>query len=95
MRTHFRQFMGSEFYKAEIEPHDWVAYSIAKLFFWRERQYRVLPEFDPNTIRFEIFNPLGKFPFRDIGRSEPSTANPFPFLGGGSIPTIEELAAGK
>ena len=75
-----------------IAPKDWTAFTISK-HYWREKQYQVLPQFDPNTIKFSIFDPpkSGGKVFRDIGRSAPGTPNPYPFLDGRAIPTLTEL----
>jgi hypothetical protein len=80
MVRHFRTFMGERFFQDEIAAVSWPAYSIARSY-WREKQYRALPPFNPNTVLFSIFDPpKGDRTFRDIGRAEPSTTNPYPFL---------------
>jgi DNA invertase Pin-like site-specific DNA recombinase len=89
IRTHFWKLMGKSFFDPK---RSWRAISIAK-HYWREKQYRALPYFDPNTIRFSVFmlpNDSG-IQFRDIGRAEPNDPNPYPFLDGRPIPTLEEL----
>ena len=96
MLTHFREFMGERFFKGFIAMKDWPAFNIAKTY-WREKQYRALGDFDPNTIKFIVFDPTnitGKR-FRDIGRSEPGTPNPYPFLDGEPVPTIGALRKGS
>ena len=94
LRTHFREFMGEHFFKTVIVENDWPAYTVAK-YYWRERQYRALRPFDPNTVLFRIFDPpksSGKA-FRDFGRSEPKTPNVYPFMDGRRIPTVQELCS--
>jgi hypothetical protein len=94
LRTHFREFMAERFFKDVIDEGDWTAFCISK-YYWREKQYRILPYFDPNTVLFRIFDPpssSGKT-FRDIGRSEPNITNPYPYLDDRPIPTAEELTA--
>lgn len=103
MNTHFRKLMGDEFWKRFIvreKPEHgktpgrkWDCMTVAN-FYWREKQYQALPEFNPNSIRYMIFGTehLGRRWFRDIGRNEPNTPNPYPFLDGRAIPaTAEEL----
>jgi len=92
LRTHLREFMGERFFRDVIAPNDWTAFCISK-YYWREKQYQALPWFDPNTVLFRIFDPPAStgIKFRDIGRSEPSVPNLYPFLDGKPIPTAEEL----
>lgn len=90
--THFQDLLGEKFFRDFIvyNGKNWDGFNLMK-YYWREKQYQALPVFDPNTIRFSIFLPTGKFPFRDCGKMEPKTPNPFPFLDGRPIPTVEEL----
>lgn len=93
---HFREFMGQAYFRRELAEANWPAFAISR-YYWREKQYRALPEFDPNRIKFCIFDPppeAGRA-FRDIGRSEPETVNPYPFLDGRRIPTLRELLTGR
>ena len=92
LRTRLREFMGERFFKEVIAPSNWTAFCISK-YYWREKQYRALPYFDPNTVLFRVFDPPTStgMKFRDIGRSEPNMPNLYPFLDGRAIPTAEEL----
>jgi DNA invertase Pin-like site-specific DNA recombinase len=105
MNTHFRKFMGDEFWKRvivkadpkrnELKGRTWGCITVSKLY-WREKQYQAMPPFNPAAIKFTVFQPnhrAGKGFFRDIGRNEPKdTPNPYPFLDGKPIPaTAEEL----
>ncbi|WP_315861209.1 recombinase family protein [Anatilimnocola floriformis] len=90
---HFREFMGETFYRKAIvgeRGKTWDAHAIVR-HYWREKQYQALPHFNPNTIRFSAFDPPESARFRDIGRNEPDTPNPFPFLDGRTPPTLEAL----
>jgi len=92
LRTHIRESMGERFFREVIAPNNWTAFCISK-YYWREKQYRALPHFDPNTVLFRIFDPPAStgMKFRDIGRSEPNMPIVYPFLDGRPIPTVEEL----
>lgn len=95
MNRHFREFMGDTFWKKVIVQRNWSDLTIAGLY-WRERQYQVLPVFDPNRLKFEVLHPANSVArgrmYRDIGPKEPDTPNPYPFLDGRKIPRdAEEL----
>lgn len=88
-RKHLIEFVGKDFWKALTAKKHMGPMMICK-HYWREKQYRVLPHFDPNRIRFGIFGQQ-TVKWRDIGPNEPKTPNPFPFLDGRPIPTLEEF----
>lgn len=96
--AHIRQLMGEDFFRKFIvgeRGKTWDASAVAR-HYWREKQYRALPWFNPSTIRFSVFNPPSSSSFRDIGAHEPQTPNPYPFLDGkipATLSKLKELAA--
>lgn len=94
IKTHFRTMFGEKFYHERLDGKGrgkkWEPLVITK-HYWREKQYRALGDFDPNRVRFSIFNPPADVKFRDIGINEPNTPNPYPFLDGKPVPTAKEL----
>ena len=91
--SHIRQLMGEEFFRKVIvgeRGKAWDSHTIVR-HYWREKQYQALPWFNPNTVRFSAFDPPNSTPFRDIGKNEPNTPNPYPFLDGKTPPTLAAL----
>ena len=90
-RRHMDSIVSAKLAK-RMRERGWGSNCVIK-HYWREKQYRAVGDFNPSTIKFSLFDPppIKNARFRDIGRNEPNTPNPYPFLDGKPVPTEAEL----